>query len=162
MHDEGETLGHVWICAAEALAPTNARRLMTPKRAMLETVRPFNDSKSLGKWAGSPRTVEKMLPRLSMTAEGAQPILPGRPASDEVGKLDTEGRSDVWSEMQVDVPVAIGEHVQRITSADGRNGYKVGEEDIDPAIAMRLVAEDRIMITRDGAVVPPQLRARAD
>ncbi|HUR90651.1 MAG TPA: NUDIX domain-containing protein [Ramlibacter sp.] len=162
MHDAGETLDHVWIAPAEALAPTNARRLMTPTRAMLEAVRPFGDVKALGEWAASPRTVEKVLPRLSMSASGMQPVLPGHPAYHEVGKLDPDGRSDVWSELRTGVPVAIGEHVQRITGADGRNRYTVGSEEIDPAVTTRLVAEDRIVIARDAASVPAQLRAGAD
>lgn len=162
MHDATETLDHVWIGADEALAPQNTRRLMAPTRAMLEAVRPFRDVKALGEWAASPRTVERVLPRLSMTAEGVQPVRPGHPAYDEIGKLDPDGRAHAWSELQVDVPVAIGEHVQRITGADGRNRYKVGNAWVDPATQTRLVAEDRIVIARDAPSVPDALRAGAD
>ncbi len=162
MHDAGETLDHVWFSPAEALAPTNARRLMTPTRAMLEAVLPFVEVRALGEWAASPRTVEKVLPRLSMSANGVQPVMPGHPAYHEIGKLDPEGRSDVWSEMRTDVPVAVGEHVQRITGVDGRNRYQVGDEEVDPAVTTRLVEEDRIVIARDAASVPQDLCARAD
>lgn len=162
MHDAGETLDHVWIAASEALAPTNARRLMTPTRAMLKAVQPHNDVESLARWAASPRTVEKVLPRLSMTANGVQPVMPSHPAYHEIGKLDPEGRSDVWSELRADVPVAIGEHVQRISDSQGRNRYRIGGEEIDPAVTTRLVAEDRIVIARDAASVPDAVRAQAD
>jgi 8-oxo-dGTP pyrophosphatase MutT (NUDIX family) len=166
MHDASETLDHVWIAANEALAPSNARRLMTPTRAMLETVARFGDTQSLEAWAASPRAVVKVLPRLSLTATGVQPIQAGHPAYDEIGKLDPDGRSDVWSELRPGEPVRIGEHVVRETAADGRNRYQVGSDAAGwqsvPAGTVRLVAEDRIVIAPDRAAVPQELLLQAD
>jgi 8-oxo-dGTP pyrophosphatase MutT (NUDIX family) len=166
MHDAGETLDHVWIRAADALAPSNARRLMTPTRAMLEAVEPFDDAAALAEWGASLRRVERVLPRLSVTARGVEPVLPGHPAYDEIGKLDPDGRCDTWSEIRAGVPVRIGEHVERITDAGGRNAYRVGGdelgwEDVAPQ-AVRLVAGDRIVIAPDRASVPDELRDAAD
>ena len=166
MHDAGETLDHVWISAAEALSPSNARRLMTPTRAMLQTVLPFADAQALAAWAASPRDVQRVLPRLSATAAGVQPVLPEHPAYHEVGKLDPDGRADAWSEMRPGVAVRLGEHVQRTADALGRNSYRVGSDaqgwdDVAPG-AVRLVAGDRIVIAPDRASVPPALLVAAD
>lgn len=166
MHDAGETLDHVWIGAAEALSPTNARRLMTPTRAMLETVKPFADAAALEQWAVSPRQVERVLPRLSATAKGVEPVLPGHPAYEEIGKLDPEGRADVWSELRPGVAVRIGEHVERTADAEGRNSYRIGTDEHGweevAAGCVQLVARDRMVIAPDRASVPDDMLRVAD
>ena len=167
MHDANETLDHVWLAPAEALSPANSRRLMTPTRAMLDLLLPFRDTSELAAWAASPRRVDRVLPRLALGAQGLQPVLPGHPAYDEVGKLDAEGRCDAWCELRPGVPVRIGEHVVRIAGATG-NRYLVetpeGEVSVDPQRepAPCLVAGDRIVIVRDTASLTPQLREDAD
>jgi 8-oxo-dGTP pyrophosphatase MutT (NUDIX family) len=166
MHDASETLDHVWIAAAEALSPSNARRLMTPTRAMLESVAPFADAAALAAWAASPRQVERVLPRLGMTAAGVQPVLPDHPAYEELGKLDPDGRCDAWSELRPGVPVRIGAHVERTTDASGRNAYRVGDdaqgwEELAPG-SVRLVESDGILVAPDRAAAPQQLLAAAD
>ena len=95
-----------------------------------------------------------------------QPVLPSHPAYHEVGKLDPQGRADIWSEPRPGVPVQLGEHVVRTTGADGDNSYRVGSdaqgwEDVGPG-AIRLVEADRIVIAPDLASVPPQWLAAAD
>jgi 8-oxo-dGTP pyrophosphatase MutT (NUDIX family) len=166
MHDASETLDHVWIAPREALSPGNARRLMTPTRAMLELLLPFASADALSAWASAPRQVERVLPRLAMGPAGVQPVLPDHPAYDEVGKLDPEGRGDAWSEARPGVAVRIGEHVERITGADGRNTYRVGGDAggwqaVGPA-SVRLVEADRIVIAPDRASVPTGMHASAD
>jgi 8-oxo-dGTP pyrophosphatase MutT (NUDIX family) len=166
MHDANETLDHVWMAPAEALSPGNARRLMTPTRAMLELLLPFTSTPALAAWAASPRKVERVLPRLSMTSAGVQPVLPGHPAYEEIGKLDPDGRGDAWSELRPGVAVRIGEHVVRETAPDGRHTYRVGSDEsgwqsIAPA-SVRLVEEDRIVIAPDLLSVTADMRERAD
>lgn len=166
MHDASETLDHVWIAAQEALSPSNARRLMTPTRAMLDAVRPFRDIESLAQWAASLRRIERVLPRLGAGDKGPEPVLPHHPAYEEIGKLDPEGRGDVWPELRPGVAVRIGEHVLRITGADGRNSYRVGSDaggwhDVAPG-EVRLVAADRIVIAPERSRVPPEMLAAAD
>jgi 8-oxo-dGTP pyrophosphatase MutT (NUDIX family) len=166
LHDASETLDHVWIAPADALAPGNARRLMTPTRAMLQLLRPFQSAQALVAWARSPRTVERVLPRLAMGPQGVQPVLPGHPAYDEVGKLDPEGRGDIWCELRPGIAVRLGQHVERITAADGRNTYRVGGDAegwqaVDPA-SVHLVQEDRIVIAPDRETVPAGMHSSAD
>jgi 8-oxo-dGTP pyrophosphatase MutT (NUDIX family) len=166
MHDATETLDHVWIAPPEALSPSNARRLMTPTRAMLELLLPFSSTEALGAWAGSPRQVERVLPRLALGSDGLQPVRAEHPAYDEIGKLDLDGRGDAWRELRPGVAVRIGEHVERITGEDGRHTYRVGSDSagwqvVDPS-TVRLVNEDRIVIAPDRASVPAAMRANAD
>lgn len=166
LHDASETLDHVWITPAAALSPGNARRLMTPTRAMLELLLPFASAQALQAWAGSDRTVERVLPRLAMGPAGVQPVMPGHAAYDEVGKLDPDGRGEAWGELRPGVAVRIGEHVERTTQADGRNSYRVGGDSqgwqaVDPS-CVHLVAADRIVIAPDRASVPDDVRASAD
>jgi 8-oxo-dGTP pyrophosphatase MutT (NUDIX family) len=167
MHDASETLDHVWIPPRDALSPSNARRLMTPTRAMLELLLPFPSADALAAWAMTPRQVERVLPRLAMSPAGVEPVRAEHPAYDEIGKLDPDGRGDVWSKLRPGVAVRIGEHVERITGADGRNTYRVGCDSegwqvVDPAVSTRLVAQDRIVIAPDRASVPASMHDSAD
>jgi ADP-ribose pyrophosphatase YjhB (NUDIX family) len=166
MHDAGETLDHVWIAPAEALSPSNARRLMTPTRAMIDQLRPFADTRSLDSWGAAPREVMRVLPLLALGTGGVVPVLPGHPAYDEIAKLDPEGRCDAWSELRPEVPVRISEQVERVTGTDGVNRYRVGGDAqgwVDPTDqAPRLVKEDRLVIAHDAGSVTPEMRRAAD
>lgn len=166
IHDASETLDHVWITPADALSPGNARRLMTPTRAMLELLRPFESAQALQAWAESDRIVERILPRLAMGSAGLQPVVPRHPAYEEVGKLDPDGRGDTWSELRPGIAVHIGDHVERVTDARGRNAYRVhcdpaGWQKLDPA-SIHLVEADRIVIAPDRESVPAGMHTKAD
>ncbi|MBA2964942.1 MULTISPECIES: NUDIX hydrolase [Ramlibacter] len=164
-HDTIETVDHVWITPAEALLPSNQRRLMVPTRAVLETIGQFGDCAALERWAGAVREVPVTQPRLALAATGLESIRPDHPAYEEVGKLDPQGRCDAWCELRPDTPVRISEQVERSVGADGRNVYRLGSdasgwEELPPA-AIRWVADDRVLIAADAAAVPPELRGQA-
>jgi 8-oxo-dGTP pyrophosphatase MutT (NUDIX family) len=166
LHDAGETLDHVWVAPQEALSASNARKLMTPTRATLEDIRPFADTQALVKWAGA-LEVERVQGRLALGTGGVQSIGADHPAFHEVGKLDPEGRVDVWCELRPGHSVRIGEHVVRITDANGRHTYRVGSdaegwEEVEPSAAARLVTQDRIVIARDLSCLTPALIEAAD
>lgn len=166
MHDATETLDHIWMAPADALAPSNARRLMVPTRAVLEMLRGFAHCRDLVQWAAAPRDVERIQPRLALCQTGLESIPPAHPAYAEIGKLDPEGRCDAWGELRPNAPVRLGNHVVRITGADGRHTYRIGSdadgwEDVAPSSA-RLVAPDRMVIARDRTCVPPSLLEAAD
>lgn len=161
LHDAHETLDHVWIAPAEALSPRNARRLMTPTRATLEQLLPFDSVQALQAWAAQPRTVERILPRLGLEAGGLRPVQPHEPAYEEIAKLDPEGRCDVWCELRPGVEVRLGAHVTRVVREDGSNRYFVDGAEVDPSPPM-VVAQDRIAIAPDIEALPPDLRAAAE
>lgn len=166
-HDAHETLDHVWLGPADALSPANSRRLMTPTRAILELLLPFEGTGALAAWAQSPRTVERVLPRLGLGAQGVGPVLPGHPAYDEVGKLDPEGRGDVWCELRPCEPVQVSPHVVRVVGEDGRNTYCVrtsrGPVNVMPDVGtVHLVPEDSLVIAHDLDSLPPEVRASVE
>jgi 8-oxo-dGTP pyrophosphatase MutT (NUDIX family) len=138
LHDAQETLDHVWLPAAEALSPGNARRLMTPTRAMLEQVLPFPTAQALQAALQAPRTVARVLPRLALDESGLRPVLPHEPAYAELARLDPQGRCDAWCVLRPHVAVPLGAHVTRVSAgADGGNSYLVrsggGVTVLDPA-----------------------------
>jgi 8-oxo-dGTP pyrophosphatase MutT (NUDIX family) len=161
LHDAGEMTDHVWMTAAEALAPGHARRLMTPTRAVLETLAAFDSTAALLGWAARPRRVERVLPLLARDASGQRPVLPHEPAYDEVARLDPEGRGDVWCVLRPGVPVALGASLVRVTDESGLNHYLVDGQAVDGSEA-RLVPTDRIVIEGEAGAPPPDLLAAAD
>lgn len=164
--DAAETRDHVWITPADALSSTNARRLMVPTRAVLEMMGRFQDTVDLLRWAAVPRKVPLTQPRLALNAAGLESIPPGHPAYDEIGKLDPEGRCDAWCEIRNGASLQISQHIQRVTDVDGCHTYKVGSAEHGwDAIAssdVRLVAEDRVVISPGLDCVPPDLLQDAD
>lgn len=118
-HDAVETVQQVWLRPAQALSAENTRRLMTPTRAVLEQLANFADTAALLAWARTPREVTRVLPRLATGPAGPNPILPGHPAWDEVGRLDPDGRGDAWCETRPGVAVMLSAEVRRLTAAYG-------------------------------------------
>jgi 8-oxo-dGTP pyrophosphatase MutT (NUDIX family) len=100
MQDDVETVQQVWLRPAQALAPENTRRLMTPTRSVLEGLGAFADTTALLAWAHSARQVQRVLPRLARGTAGPEPVLPGHPAWHEIGRLDPEGRATAAAALQ--------------------------------------------------------------
>jgi 8-oxo-dGTP pyrophosphatase MutT (NUDIX family) len=161
LHDAGETTDHVWMPVAEALSPDHARRLMTPTRATLEALRPFDSAAALQAWAAQPRQVPCILPRLALAAGGLRPVLPGEPAHDEIALLDPHGHCQAWCELRPGVAVALSPRLTRITGEDGRHRYVLDGDEVDGAAPV-LVAGDRIVIEGDAGTIPDALLAQAD
>ncbi len=161
LHDAGETTDHVWMTPAEAVSPGHARRLMTPTRATLETLRAFDSTAALLDWAARPRQVRRVLPLLARDHVGQRPVLPHEPAYDEVAWLDPEGRGDAWCVLRPGVAVALGSHVVRTVDEDGRNNYLVDGRPVEGA-RPQLVPAERIVIEGESGTLAPELLAAAD
>lgn len=125
-HDAIETVEQVWLTPAQALAPANVRRMLTPTRAVIEQLAAFPDTAALLTWARRPRRVQRVLPRLATRGDGPWPILPGDPAWDEVGHLDPDGNGLAWCEIRSGVPMPLAPGVLRLTAAaSGDHSYLV-------------------------------------
>jgi 8-oxo-dGTP pyrophosphatase MutT (NUDIX family) len=161
LHDAHETTDHIWMPVADALAPGHARRLMTPTRAVLQSLLPFTDTAALQAWAAGLREVPCIVPRLALGPTGERPVMPDEPAFDEIGKLDPEGRCTAWHTLQPGVEVRLGAHLTRTTGEDGVNHYAVDGQAVPPTMPL-LVAEDRIAIEGPDGQVPAMLLAGAD
>jgi 8-oxo-dGTP pyrophosphatase MutT (NUDIX family) len=157
-HDAVETTEQVWLSPAEALSGAHTRRLMTPTRAMLELLAGHAGTASLLAWARTPRQVPRVLPRLALGASGQQPVLPGHPAWDEVGRLDPQGAGTAWSDLRPDVAVALSARVWRITTAGSPplHGYLVSSGPGAPCAAIDAEAGPQLESLR--RVAPGPLR----
>jgi 8-oxo-dGTP pyrophosphatase MutT (NUDIX family) len=140
-HDAVETLDQAWLTPAEALAPENSRKLMTPTRSVIATISRFADTDSLLAWARSPREVATVLPRLGMDRHGLRPVQQHDPAWAEVGHLQAQGHGIAWCEIRPGVPVRLSPRVLRVSAAgqNGWNSYLIGAADawtvLDPGPA---------------------------
>jgi 8-oxo-dGTP pyrophosphatase MutT (NUDIX family) len=140
-HDAVETLDQAWLAPADALAPDNSRKLMTPTRSVIATIARFADTSALLAWARSPREVATVLPRLGMDRHGLRPVQQHDPAWAEVGHLQAQGHGVAWCEIRAGVPVRLSARVLRVSAAGqgGWNSYLIGAADawtvLDPGPA---------------------------
>ncbi len=130
MHDAIETLEHVWLPAAAALAPEDTRKMLRVTRSIIELVGEFRDMAALLNWAASPRQVERVMQRRAMNSAGPVSVMPHEPAFDEIGRLDPEGQGTTWCELRAHVPVRLSPHLLRIHWHNEGNGntYLIGDE----------------------------------
>jgi hypothetical protein len=149
------------MTVSDALAPGHARRLMTPTRAVLNSLLPFRDAASVLAWAAGLQDVPRVLPRLALGPSGERPVMPDEPAYDEIGKLDPEGRCTAWHTLRPGVEVRLGAHLTRTTDEAGVNHYVVDGQPAPPTMPL-LVAGDRIAVEGRDGQVPGMLLDGAD
>ena len=127
LHDSVETLDHVWLPPAVAMAPQNSRRLLKVTRNVIELVGRFEDMEALLAWARSPREVPMVMQRRAMGRDGLRSLAPHEPAFAEVGRLDPEGAGTAWCELRPGVAVRLSPRVLRVTSGAGHNSYLLAD-----------------------------------
>lgn len=127
--DAGELTEQVWIRPAEALAGDHAMRLMSPTRAMIESIAPFGDTAALAAWAARPRSVPCILPRLARDDSGLNPVHPDHPAWAEIGRLDPEGTGQAWRDLPPGRTTRLSPRLLRLTLAGGAQAYRVDGDD---------------------------------
>ncbi|MCA6218755.1 MBL fold metallo-hydrolase [Ideonella sp. B7] len=115
--DAGEALELAWLTPAEALA-AQLRMLPVTRRLLQELSAHASVAEALVAARQRP-TVERQFPRLGRDEQGTRPVLPQEPAWAEIGRLDAEGRGDVWITLAPERAVTLSARVQRITCANG-------------------------------------------
>lgn len=132
-HDAGEMVEQCWLRPADALSRGAAFKLMTPTAKTLATLAGFDSVAALLAWAGGPREVRAIVPRLATGRHGPQPVLPDEPAWAELGRIDPQGRGHGACEIVPGVPVRLSPGVIRVTAGNagmmtgpGTNSYLVG------------------------------------
>jgi glyoxylase-like metal-dependent hydrolase (beta-lactamase superfamily II)/8-oxo-dGTP pyrophosphatase MutT (NUDIX family) len=117
--DGHEVTEHRWLRTAEALAPANAYKLMTPTHKTLELIGGFASVAALLDWASAPRDVPLVMPHMGRGRDGARPVMPDEPAWAELARIDPEGRGDGCYDIRPGVAVRLSECVLRVTADNG-------------------------------------------
>jgi glyoxylase-like metal-dependent hydrolase (beta-lactamase superfamily II)/8-oxo-dGTP pyrophosphatase MutT (NUDIX family) len=147
-HDGTELVEQLWIAPHEALARSASLRLLTPTQKTLETIGRFATVAEAMAWAGAPRAVALVMPRVAGGRDGTRPVLPEEAAWAELGRIDPAGHGNGSYDIVADRPVRLSERVIRVSADNGSvmtgpgtNTYIVGGSDagrwsvIDPGPA---------------------------
>lgn len=131
--DEGEALEIAWLTPHAALDPAAKRKLLPVTRRTLQDVARFSHVQACLMDAAARVHPPRMMPRMGRDARGARPVLPDEWAYAEIGRLDPEGRGDVYFDLQPQRVVQLSERVRRVTcnngsvmTGPGTNTYLVG------------------------------------
>jgi glyoxylase-like metal-dependent hydrolase (beta-lactamase superfamily II)/8-oxo-dGTP pyrophosphatase MutT (NUDIX family) len=141
--DMGETVALMWITPRAALAPERGLKLLPVTRRTLMDLGRHADAATAMAAIRAPREIPLIMPRRCMGSKGSRVVLPDELAYAEVGRLDPEGRGDVWAELRAGQGVRLSDKVLRVTAPNpgpmtgpGTNSYLVGEGEawtvIDP------------------------------
>lgn len=147
-HDNSETVGHLWIRPAEALARHRRGnfKMLFPTIKTLEALARFADAQAVMEHARTPRPVPAMLPHPATGRDGRRMLVASDYAYAEVSKLDPDGAGNAAYEILPGVVVRLSDKVRRVTAPNpgfmtgpGTNTYLLGAGDeiavIDPGPA---------------------------
>jgi glyoxylase-like metal-dependent hydrolase (beta-lactamase superfamily II) len=142
-HDNSETIGHVWIRPADALAKQKSGEfdMMFATVKTLSMLAGFDDTAALMQHAHALDTVPVHLPRVSSSAKGRRVLIQGDAAYAEVGRLDPAGSGHVSCELLPGTVTRLSGKVRRIAAPNpsfmtgpGTNSYLLGSEGGDIAV----------------------------
>jgi glyoxylase-like metal-dependent hydrolase (beta-lactamase superfamily II)/8-oxo-dGTP pyrophosphatase MutT (NUDIX family) len=132
-HDGTEMLEQLWLRPADALARRESLKLMTPTLKTLELLAGQPNVAALLAWAGAPRQVALVMPRVARGAQGVRPVLPDEYAWAEIGRLDPAGHGNCSYDLVPGEAVRLSSRVIRVTANNGSmmtgpgtNTYLVG------------------------------------
>ncbi|MBN8486827.1 MAG: MBL fold metallo-hydrolase [Burkholderiales bacterium] len=117
--DEGEALEIAWLTPAQALDKERRLKLLPVTRRTLQDLGRFATVQAILDEATARVHPPRQMPRLGCNAQGVRPVLPDEWAYAEIGRLDPQGRGDVWFELPPLRAVALSERVMRVTCANG-------------------------------------------
>ncbi len=119
LHDGSETVDHLWIRPAEALARGEALKLLTPTLHTLRLLSRWQTIEQLMEWARSPREVVLTMPCMGQSLQGLRPVTPDEPAYAELLRLDPERSGSAWCELLPGRAVRLSERLIRVTANNG-------------------------------------------
>jgi glyoxylase-like metal-dependent hydrolase (beta-lactamase superfamily II)/8-oxo-dGTP pyrophosphatase MutT (NUDIX family) len=133
VHDGTELVEQRWLRPADALARAHELKLLTPTQKTLGTLARFETVAALLEWAGGPREVSLIMPRVGTGSAGMRPVIPDEPAFDELGRLDPQGLGTASYELTPGAAVRLSPRLIRVTANNGSmmtgpgtNTYLVG------------------------------------
>lgn len=144
-HDNGETIGHLWVRPGEALERQRAgeMEIMFATKKTLEALARFDNTEALMHHARTQASVPTHEPRVSTARNGRRVLIAGDHAYAEVGKLDPAGKGTASCEIVPGTATRLSGTVRRVTAPNpsfmtgpGTNSYLIGNGDaiavIDP------------------------------
>jgi glyoxylase-like metal-dependent hydrolase (beta-lactamase superfamily II)/8-oxo-dGTP pyrophosphatase MutT (NUDIX family) len=135
-HDGTETVDHLWIAPAEALArhARDALPIVHVTSKMLEALACFDSAQEALDHALEVREIPTVSPHIGTGRAGRRIIGPDDYAFAEIGRLDPQGRVSASYEILAGVPVTLGDGLRRITAPNpgfmtgpGTNSYLLGD-----------------------------------
>lgn len=132
--DGGEAQELAWLTPAAALDPAMARKLLFVTQRTLQDLARFHSVDECLAEAAARRHPPRIMPRLGRGPKGVRPVGPDEWPYAEIGKLDPQGRGDVWIDLLPLRPVVLSPRIRRLTCGNGSmmtgpgtNTYLVGE-----------------------------------
>ncbi|HBI82472.1 MAG TPA: hypothetical protein DDY24_01980 [Alcaligenaceae bacterium] len=151
MHDNSETVAHLWVRPSEALDlhKRGELDLMFPTIKTLESMTHFHRVQDLLAYARSKPQIPLMAPRSSVAKDGSiRLLIPSDYAFAEVAKLDPHDKGTAKSDIEPGHPVKLATDIWRLTAPNpgmmtgpGTNTYLIGNSKsgiavIDPGPAL--------------------------
>ncbi|EGJ08976.1 MBL fold metallo-hydrolase [Rubrivivax benzoatilyticus] len=145
--DGNEAVELMWLTPQAALDPARGLKLLPVTERTLQELLPFADAASALAASAARRDIRLTMPRGARLADGRRTVLmPEHPAWAEAGRLDPEGRGDVFADLVAGRAVRLSPRIVRVTAPNpglmtgpGTNSYLVGAGDawtvIDPGPA---------------------------
>lgn len=138
MHDNSETVDHLWVRPSEALERHKKGELdlMFPTIKTLESLTSFRRVQDLLAHARSKPQIPLMAPRSSTAKDGSiRLLIPSDFAYAEVAKLDPTDQGFAKSDIQPGLPIQLAKDIWRLTAPNpgvmtgpGTNTYLIGNE----------------------------------
>lgn len=144
MHDNSETVAHVWIKPSEALDRHKRGELdlMFPTIKTLESLTRFHRVQDLLSYAKSRPQIPLMAPRPSVAKDGSiRNLIPSDYAFAEVAKIDPDSLGFAKSDIEPGHPVQLASEIWRLTAPNqsvmtgpGTNTYMLGNAETGIAV----------------------------
>ncbi|WP_213957050.1 MULTISPECIES: NUDIX domain-containing protein [unclassified Variovorax] len=136
-----ETVEHMWLRPADALAPARGLKLMNVTRRILQQLDAFGSAGDCLAHARSLQQIPLNMPRLAQGPQGQRAVNIEEPAYEELGHVDPDGQCTGRYALEAGLAMRLSPQVWRVTdSADGTptapglNSYFIGEAGGDCAL----------------------------
>ncbi|MEJ8825532.1 NUDIX domain-containing protein [Variovorax humicola] len=139
--DGSETVEHMWLRPADALAPERGLKLMNVTRRILQQLSGFERASDCLAYARALREIPLNMPRLAQGPQGQRAVNNEEPAYEELGHVDPDGKCTGYYALEAGLVMQLSPRVWRVTDsldgwtkAPGSNSYFVGEAGGDCAL----------------------------
>jgi glyoxylase-like metal-dependent hydrolase (beta-lactamase superfamily II)/8-oxo-dGTP pyrophosphatase MutT (NUDIX family) len=130
----------MWLTPAQALDKARGYKLLPVTQRTLQELAAFTSATQALHSVRQRDHFPRIMPRRAMAARGPRVVLPQDLPYAEVGRLDPQGRGDVWCEIEAGRAVRLSPRIVRVTAPNpgamtgpGTNSYLVNGVGVDVA-----------------------------